>query len=440
MEGVSDKLTNQIRRISSELLRSEVRRGKESLCVRCRGSKLLCGLSTCPILSNYFKIFRNEVNRVCGSKIIHGSSPPSIFVGRFGYPKVYVGPLVPPLFGDTSIFDFPEKWTIFPFIEILRFRTLLVHGRTIADVKFPERLGRIYDLMTEMILSEKPVETEMELQKRPIKLKELTMEVSPTGPSAPLEKLKLATTKTDFKLEKIYYDFDLKASEAIVRLYEEKVPVSRIQKALSAGMLGVKKRRSLVPTRWSITAVDSVISEWLLEKVREYPVVNYVEVYIHEEPENLFVALLVPNKWEYEWLEAWFPGTVWNKFGKDVVIYADYERYKGRTNYAENTGGCYYAARLAVAEKLFSMRRQAKAILFREVYRGYFFPVGVWNVREGFREAFKKEAKKFEDLGEALSYIMTKLRVDFRKWLRKSVILWETVSKKITDFMRRELV
>ena len=34
-----------------------------------------------------------------------GSSPPGVFIGRYGYPKVEVGPLVPPEFGDTSAMD-----------------------------------------------------------------------------------------------------------------------------------------------------------------------------------------------------------------------------------------------------------------------------------------------------------------------------------------------
>ena len=34
---------------------------------------------------------------------IGGSSPPSIFIGRYGYPKVSIGPMIPPVIGDTSI-------------------------------------------------------------------------------------------------------------------------------------------------------------------------------------------------------------------------------------------------------------------------------------------------------------------------------------------------
>jgi hypothetical protein len=43
-------------------------------------------------------------------KDLAGCSPPAVFVGRYGYPKVDIGPLLPPEFGDTSIMDKPEMW------------------------------------------------------------------------------------------------------------------------------------------------------------------------------------------------------------------------------------------------------------------------------------------------------------------------------------------
>jgi len=44
------------------------------------------------------------------SEDIEGASPPSVFIGRIGYPNVHVGPLVPPVHEDTSLFDLPEHW------------------------------------------------------------------------------------------------------------------------------------------------------------------------------------------------------------------------------------------------------------------------------------------------------------------------------------------
>src|SRR5690349_15610493 len=56
---------------------------------------------------------------------IEGSSPPDIFIGRMGYPNVYVGPLVPPQFGDTSIMSTPEQWVGKSIPEIVQYRSML---------------------------------------------------------------------------------------------------------------------------------------------------------------------------------------------------------------------------------------------------------------------------------------------------------------------------
>ena len=62
--------------------------------------------------------------------------------------------------------------------------------------------------------------------------------------------------RVDQRIEKAYYDKELKANDAVVQLYTKGVPVSRIQKSFSIGSFG--KTRRLVPTRWSITAVDDI--------------------------------------------------------------------------------------------------------------------------------------------------------------------------------------
>ena len=53
-------------------------------------------------LSKYGNLFTSDS--------LSGSSPPSVFVGSYGYPKVGVGPMVPPIHGNTTLLDNPEKW------------------------------------------------------------------------------------------------------------------------------------------------------------------------------------------------------------------------------------------------------------------------------------------------------------------------------------------
>src|SRR5579883_314485 len=71
-------------------------------------------------LSRYANLF--------SSNHVSGSTPPSVFVGAYGYPKVLVGPMLPPLHGDTSILDFPENWTGKSLEDIVNYRLSLVRG------------------------------------------------------------------------------------------------------------------------------------------------------------------------------------------------------------------------------------------------------------------------------------------------------------------------
>jgi hypothetical protein len=62
-------------------------------------------------------------------------------------------------------------------------------------------------------------------------------------------------------------------------------------------------------------------------------------------------------------------------------------------------------------------------------------PVGVWNVRENVRNAFRKIPRKFDRLEDALRYISGKLEIPLKRWIRESRILKDLIyQKKLTDF------
>jgi hypothetical protein len=194
----------------------------------------------------------------------------------------------------------------------------------------------------------------------------------------------------------------------------------------------VKRNRKIVPTRWSITAVDDIIGRRLIKKVKRYPPIDEYHVFSYDALENRYLILLLPGRWSYEFLEAWYPGTFWNRYASYPVIYSDYESYNGRTEYAE-IGGCYYAARLATVEFLDRIGRQATAIIFREAYPGYLFPVGVWSVRESVRSAYKGIPERFRELDEALNYVFSRLKIRSDRWFNASYILTSMVKQEKLD-------
>jgi hypothetical protein len=226
----------------------------------------------------------------------------------------------------------------------------------------------------------------------------------------------------DQRLEKAFYDNDLKARNAVIDLYSNGVLTSQLQKAFSVGAFGLEENRRFVPTRWSITAVDSTLGEHLMQFTKQYPWINEFRVYTNNHLDNRWVVLMVPAQWSYELIEAWYPNTTWNPDGLSVSIMGSHEGFEGRTTYAE-IGGCYYAARLAVNEKLNSERRQASVVILREAHPGYILPVGVWNVRENVRKALKNSPLKFTTFNEAFKYIADFLAIPVQKWIEHSSIL-----------------
>jgi hypothetical protein len=407
---------------------------KSSLCLYCKGGRMLCGKLQCPIILKAQSLVKKS--HLLESELIHGATPPGIFVGRVGYPKVYVGPLIPPFLGDTEILDTPELWLGKSIPEIIDYRYSLIRGRFLANIHDASKGGKLIELLQELAMGVKSVDSEACFKKKPKGIITLDEDSQPFGPSAPLKYFKTSSNiKVDHRIEKAFYDKDLKASEAIISLYKSGVLVTKIQRAFSAGMLGLAPHRKFVPTRWSITAVDSLISSYLIDQVKEYNVISEYRVYSFINLDNIFIIIFIPEKWSFEWIEAWFPGTTWNIKGISPEIMGDYEGYYGRKTYPD-VGGCYYSARLAVAEKLNNERKQASVLALREIHPGYVLPVGVWNVRESVREALKKSPAVFNNLESVLSYIGSKLKIPIKTWVENSKLLKQALTqKKIKDFL-----
>jgi len=433
-----DWLNNIIRQGSSiapEVSQIATRSSQSSLCVICKGARYLCGKTRCPIMVKVNYYLRSVP--LMASEDIAGVSPPSVFIGRIGYPHVYAGPLVPPVSEDTSLYDMPERWFGKTIDEIVGFRSLLIRGKHRVHVQKFSEAGKIIDQTRELALAENSVEMELNLTKKPRGLIFMDDDVQPFGPSAPIRDLHLGNARFEHRIEKAYNDTDLSAVQAVRELYGKGVMVTKIQRAFSVGAFGLEKNRRLVPTRWSITAVDDIISKNLMGTVKNCPEINEFRIYESAYLDNLFEVLMIPGRWSYECMEAWYPGTVWNPNGKGTLIFSDWEGNDGRSTYAA-IGGCYYSARLAVCELLVKERRQATAIVLREARPGYIMPVGVWQVRENVRNAMRQKPRMFKTLDESLKFIEGRFEIPLRRWVMQSALLKDALfQKKLTDFFSK---
>lgn len=405
---------------------------KSGLCSICKGSRRLCGKDRCPLMIKFYS--QQRTMPMIDARELAGSSPPSVFVGRYGYPKVDVGPLLPPEFGDTSIMDTPERWVGKTIDEIVDFRFRLVRGKIRINAYDFKESGRVVDDIQEIALTERPIDVETQLAHRPKGRVVLDDEVQPFGPSARMTSMKKTNGRFERNLEKSFYDTDMKAADAVVSAYENGTLISEIQKAFSTGTMGVGKRRRFVPTRWTITAVDDTIGKHLLETTKFQNTIDDYRIYQWEQLDNRWCILMMPCTWRYELIEAWYPNTTWNPTGRTIDIINDYEFFDGRKDYA-HIGGCYYAARMAVNEKLIEERRTAGAVIFREAHPGYVMPVGVWNVRENVREALRTKPYSYDTLEKAMDHVDRVMDIPKKTWINHSGVLkdWYT-QRRIEDY------
>lgn len=391
-------------------------------CLVCKGSRMLCGYSSCPLLQKVYAQFSKE-GKI--SQEIYGPSPPSLFVGHYGYPNISIGPSI--AFDNEGLIDDPREWYGKDIDEIIRARYSTV--RSMAKENIYSRDKVVRDTQ-ELAMATKPADLEVEFEKTPKYSLSFSAVNQPMGPVGRLKHFRIATnTKIPSIVEYVIND-ELKAADSSYILFNKGFDVHYLTKILSAGTLGVKDKR-IVPTRWSITAIDDIIGKRLMKNVKEYETINQPLLYHNRYLDNNFNILLLPGSWEFEMFEAWAPGTLWTLAFDEPAINYEYEPNSGRTTYATQEGGAYYAARFAVLEALNRTKQQARVIIFREIYENYTVPVGVWEVRENVRRAMSKKPLKFDKLSDALELLRTSQRIRLDVYTKRSTILRQ---RKLSDF------
>ncbi len=365
-----------------------------------------------------------------------GASPPTIFVGRYGYPDVNVGVLSPVDMRDSADLDAPPQWhqQRQDIENIVARRASLVNSRTRTKVQDTDQFT---DVAKEIAMARKPVDIEVGLKKKPRFDMDFNDRYAPYGPSESVENVELAENPSISRaVEKAVGDTDWKADGAMTYLYEKDMDPHKIQRVLSAGLLGEEDRRKMVPTRWSITASDDTIGKQLREDVKMHQELGEIRYFRSEYIGNVFHILLIPGRWEYELVEIKGAGSVWAPGSKSFVK-SNHEGYGGRTTYADETSGGYYAARLGPLEYLDRINRQSKVLVIREVTDEYWAPLGVWVIRETVRGAFDEGYGVVEDMNTALSNIKRQVSVDWSRIRRKSQMI-QGLQKSLTQFMPRD--
>lgn len=366
--------------------------------------------------------YLSKYGNLFSSDFVSGSSPPSVFVGSYNYPKVAVGPMVPPIHGDTSLLDAPERWLGKSLEEIVNYRLNLIRGIQKVSVIAPS--GRYIENLQEIAMAEKPTDSDIQFHKSTTPIISLDGESAPFGPIGEIKSAKFSNSSPEKQIEKVFYDKDLKAQDAVLSLYNSGIEISKIQKCFSIGMMG--KKRKLVPTRWSITATDDIISKDLVDQILNYSLIDACKVFSFEHLGNLFSVILFPHRWIFEMIEAWYSHGILG-FGSDS------EDARG-INHPPAIAGAYFAAKLAVAEYLVKNKIQSGVLILREIRPEYAIPVGVWQIREGIRAAMTQKPQEVSILDEAIDIACKKMSITKSEWMPKGSILKRIKQMSLTDF------
>jgi len=398
-------------------------------CIECKGrNPKLCGREFCPIVAKAESLFKTR--EALDSTSFAGSSP-APFVGRFGYPEVNVGILAPPeVSEDAWIYDAPKHWAAsnISIEEIASLRSSLINSRFKANVKAAAGSSqkKLLELSQEIGMASKPVDVELKLKEKPVFKVNTDSHLAPMGPNAKLEKAEITSNpKIHTKVDKAVSDTDLKSTDAIVSLYHSGFDENFLAKLLSVGNLGIEGRRRLVPTRWSITATDDLLAKNMLKEIRTYDFTDYL-AFFDSYLGNYYLILCLPEQWSYELFESYLPKASWNT-SEELQFTTDYEPFTGRKNYAEACTGGYYTVRLAIAEKLSKMKKQASVLALRFITGEYAMPLGVWVTREASRRALSAKPISFASKELLLSYakqfVKNKFGADIVSMLKQSILL-----------------
>ncbi|MBS3102309.1 hypothetical protein J4458_02585 [Candidatus Woesearchaeota archaeon] len=388
-----------------------------------------CGNPSCALCSKAYSRLKVEKKII---KKDFQSDAVSPFVGRFNYPNISVGILAPP--EETSeawLYDAPKYWAVnnFQIPQIIDYRSSLINSSFKANIR---QRTKFLQLSQEAAMSSKPTDIEINLEDNPKFRLNVDSIAAPTGPNAKLKGAKLTENpKIHTKVQKAHYDTDLKANDALIYLYENNFDENFLSRILSIGNLGIGKNRKLVPTRWSITSVDSNLGNYLVKEIKKYNQVNYC-AFFGSYLGNYYLILLFPEIWSYELFET--------PVSDPEHFTTDYEFYEGRKYYADNTAGGYYTVRLAILEKLNEMKKQASVLALRFITGDYTLPLGVWVTREAARNAMSSAPIEFSSKELMLEYakklVKKRFNCDAGFYFKRSKIIREIKSQsKLMKFL-----
>jgi len=353
-------------------------------------------------------------------------SRPFNLVCEHSYPNLYIGP---GLYDDFSLAkeSKPANWIKTQISKIEQERSKEIFSFKSCnklDAYSPKNELLDIQLITQ---AEDTAELELELAKRKNYIKDDITGIS--NYSYNINKLKVVSNiKVPAPIDRVVNDTDMKAIDGMVSLYNKLDDVYKIEQLLSVGLLGVRKNRVLVPTRWAITSVDDTIGRNIIDKIKQNTTIDKYELYHFEFYKNKFYIILIPMNWGFEQIEDG---------SSDNMTCIDFEINEPRKEYAYSVAGGYYASRLEIAKSLDNRKKMARVVVFRDIDMTY-KSKGVWVVRETVKETMTKQPILFDSIDNLLVYLDKELKIKHgsKFWSDKSNLLKDIKhQRRLSDFV-----
>ena len=188
-------------------------------CIECRGTKASCGINPCPLLEEVRKRLPNEESASLNE--ISGPSPPTLFVGRFGYPNVTAGPTAswaPDSENSSIVSGDPAELFGKPLEEVATRHSNLVSGRRKMAISSPRSPDSILESTQLLAMSSSMVDIEMDFE-RPVTIggtPSFDSMSTPTGPSGGIVSAEVVGhASIPRKVDSIAGETDMLANEAM---------------------------------------------------------------------------------------------------------------------------------------------------------------------------------------------------------------------------------
>lgn len=336
-------------------------------------------------------------------------------VGEKNYPNLKVHSISNTNIENSFFKNNSQVMSDYSKIIDLKAKNILGSTSNISVKKFN---NRITDEIRDIYKSKSEVEFSSKFEKN-LKFDKIVINkvAGIVGSSNQLESLSAnSNTSTSKQIEKNISN-DIKATKAIINLYEQNVNENQIINLLALGSFGVSSNKKLVPTKWAISAYDQTIEKYLFNQLKKFKLITKYEVYEFNNKGNYFLIILFPEFLSGETIESQndFYGTDYfnneNKLDKKTP----------------QISGAYYANKLAVFEHLRERKRQS-AFLSIRLIKDYDIPLGVVFVRECVRNSFKNK----------IFSTSNKLELEeFLKFKKNNFYTFYEKSKLLNEFKKR---